>query len=520
MSVWISSKTNARRHGVYAIARTPPKMIQAIGTGVVAMVGQFPWGPPNQLVTPLGTKELIDMFAPAGMDHLSTGYLSLIGKGFPSLRIVRVLGSGALPAKCVIRDKTTNQPLITLKAKYPGEAGNNLICTIGPVSATSTDKAELVISVTGASGTTSDVFRINQKTTLPTPAEVQSWLATALLLGDFELSPSFDPETADMGPGSFLFEGGTDGNLTAADYVGTPGTGDRGLALLENDRSIRQVFVDDCGDSFRSAVNAGIRLHVELMGDRIGFINGDAGMELGGVFEGGPGGKQLVGVLGDVERFRSERIVYVDPWCFIYDDVTGAEQLVPPAGFAAAVAAQLSPSTSLAWKDSEVGAMLSGIVRLHSNRGLGIADMTDSGIMALIREDEGGHRFEAGVLTIAPSDPSKRSITRTRMGDYIAISFAKSARSMVDAPNVQANQVVLVGMLQAFMDGLLAARESDPAHQPFVDAYEITDLSAVNTQQELAEGNFTIPLNVRIGSSMERIFLSIMHGETVTVRTE
>jgi hypothetical protein len=477
-------------------------MIQGIGSGVVAMVGQFPWGPPQQLITPAGTKELIDMFAPRGMDHLCPGYLALLSKGFPSLRLVRALAQDSVAATCSITWGIDPLPKLVITAKYPGSAGNSLVATVSAASNGNPMCFNLTVSVSGASGNTSDVFRNLSTNTFGT-TNMASMLDGCLLVGNIYLRSSLTPPEE----GVTSFSGGSEDPLSAADYVGTPSTGDRGLAILEADKSIRMVFVDDCGSTLRPVVNAGVRAHVELMGDRLGFIHGDPGM-------------QISDVLTDVQSYRSDRVVYMDPWCFTYDDVTGAERLVPPSSFGASVAAQVSPSTSIAWKDSEVGAMLSGIVRLETDRGAGIPDLTDAGIVAVQREEDGGYRLEAGVLTIAPSDPSKRNITRTRMGDYIAVSFARSVRSMVDAPNVPMNRMMLVGVLQAFMEGLVANRDTDPAHLPYVDAYELGDLSSVNSQSDLAEGNFTIPLSVRIGSSMERIFLSIMHGESVVVRSE
>jgi len=436
------------------------------------------------------------------MDHLCSGYMSLLSKGFPSLRIVRVMADGGVPAACTISDSLTSIQFATITAKYPGIAGNSLVATVSEATDGDPQHFNLTVSVQGPSGSTQDVFQ-NLSCVSGQVTDVSAMLDRCLLVGKIVLSPAPSTPT----PSTTPFSGATETALSAADYVGTPGTGDRGLSILESDKSIRGVFVDDCGNAFRATVNAGVRAHVQLMGDRIGFINGNAGMDISSV-------------LLDVQSYRSERIVYVDPWCFTYDDVTGAEQLVPPSSFAASVAAQLSPSTSLAWKDSEVGAMLSGIVRLQNDRGAGIADMTDAGIMAIQREEDGGYRFEAGVLTIAPSDPSKRNITRTRMGDFIAVSFARSTRSMVDAPNTAMNRMMMVGTLQAFMDGLVSNRDKDPAHTPYVDAYEIGELASVNSQTELAEGDFTIPLMTRIGSSMSRIFLSILHGETVVVRAE
>ena len=64
MPVWISSPSAARRHAAYAIERTPNAVVQAIGTGVAALVGQLPWGPDGtKVTTPAGPKDMIYTFA-------------------------------------------------------------------------------------------------------------------------------------------------------------------------------------------------------------------------------------------------------------------------------------------------------------------------------------------------------------------------------------------------------------------------------------------------------------------------
>lgn len=497
MPIFVSSTTAARRHGVYAIRRTPPATIRAAGTGVVAIIAQFPWGPDQVLTTPAGTKELLDMVAPSGMTRTGSGYLSLLGKAYPTLRFVRVVGSGAAKASATLT-QTGPVDVLTVEAKYKGSGGNSLSAVVDNATDGDVNHFNLTVSCTGASGTTTDVFEnLNYSGTgddsVPT-------FSSKLLVGAITRLAAGRPTN-----GTYTFSGGSDGTVTGSDYVGTAGAPDAGISLLEADNSIAHFFTDDPGDTLRAAVNAGIKAHAELMGDRIGYVCGDADLT-------------SAEVVTDAANYRSEFVVYADPWVYVYDDVTGAEQLVPPTGFAASVAAQVSPSTSIAWKDPEVGEMLTGIVRLAQPRGQAAADLTDAGVCCLIEEENGGHRFEAGVVTIAPSDPSRRTLARTRMGVYIAKSFVQSVRSFVDAPNVPANWDLILGALDAFMSGLKKAQHNDPNHTPHVRDYAILDLSAVNSQSDLDNGIFTIPLNVKTSSAMEKIFLSIQYGESVTVK--
>lgn len=502
MGIWVSSKTTARRHGVYAIQRTPPATVRATGTSVVAIVAEFPWGPRQVLTTPAGTKELIQMFAPQGMSHLGQGYLALLAKGFPALRIVRAMAASGTAKASTILTTAGATTVATVTAKYEGTAGNSLVATVSTASDGDANHFDLAVTITGTSGTTTDLFKNLNGSAFGTKTDTTTMMADKLLVGAIAWGTSGRPTD-----GTYTFTTGADGSIAASDYVGTAGSGDAGLALLETDTSVRHVFVGDPGDALRAAVMAGLKAHADLMGDRVAYIHGDSGLA-------------KAAVVSDVANYRSENCVYCAPWGYIYDDTTGAEQLVPTSGFAASVASQLSPSTSIAWKSGEVGAMLGGLVRLETDYGQGIPDLTDAGVACFIREEDGSHRIEAGVTTIAPSDPAKRNLTRTRMGQYIAVSFQSSVRPMCDAPNVTINQVSLVGALQDFMDTLVANKDRDPNHTPFVDGYNIGDLAAENSAAEIAAGDFSIPLNVRIGSAMERIFLSIQHGESVVVKAQ
>ena len=498
MTVWITSLAAARRHGVYAISRTPPKMLKPAGTGVAAIVGQFPWGPDTAVTTPTDAADFVGKFAPPGFSHTGSGYLGVLGKAFPTLRVVRAVGSAAAASTFLLVGAGAVLQL-TLTLKYKGVAGNSVVVTVGTASDAVAAHCNITVSITGASGTTTETYANVDNTATNF---VQPDLSASLLVGSIVRNGS---NVLRPTSGTYTSSNGVEGTITSAEYVGTPGTGNKGLALLEGDKSVRHVFVDDCGSSLRAAVNAGVVAHTILCGDRLGYINGDSGLT-------------AAQVITDVGTYtRSDRVVYVAPWAYIYDDVTGAEQLVPPSPFAASVCCQVSPSTSPAWKDGEVGGMLAAITRLETDYGASIADLTDAGVMALEHETDGSYRFEAGVVTYAITDPSKKNITRTRIGDYIALSFIDSVRSMVDAPNVDINQLSLVGALESLLDDLVANQLHDPNHNPYIKAYSISPLASVNSAGSLAAGNFIIPVEVQCGANMEHIFLSIMFGETVTV---
>jgi hypothetical protein len=68
------------------------------------------------------------------------------------------------------------------------------------------------------------------------------------------------------------------------------------------------------------------------------------------------------------------------------------------------------------------------------------------------------------------------------------------------------------------MSSLKKAQSQDPNHRPHVLDYGMGNLSAANSQDDLDQGNFFVPLDAKTSSAMERIFLSIRWGETVQVQ--
>jgi len=493
MAVFITSTAQARRHGVYAIERTPPATVRATGTGTGVLVAQFAWGPSQKLTYPSDTASLINMVAPPGMDRRTKGYLSVIRKGFPRLGFIRVLGATAVAATCILLG-TGPATALTLTAKYPGTAGNSIIAVVSTATDGNATHYNLSVSITGPTGTTVDFLQNLSTVNIGTATQI----ANAYLIG-----ATTSPGTGLVPlPGTYTFSGGTDGTITATDYVGTPGTANKGVALCETDQSVDAVFTGDPGNTIRPAVNAGFQGHADLMTDRVAYLNGDSGMT-------------AAQVLTDVANYRSLRVCYADVWPYIYDDTDGTKTLVPPAPFAASVASQLSPSTSIAWKSPECQALLSGIIDLEADRGDGAATNSDQGITTLIRERDGGFTFEAAKNTYNAVDPSRGSLKRTRMGHYLGRSVTGSFRPYVDSPNVPSNQQDEIDAVTDFLATLLNNARIDANHLPHIVGYTIQDIRAFNPQVSIDQGNFVVPADVKISSDQERIFFSVNYGETV-----
>lgn len=496
MGLIITSKSQATRHGAYVIEQTPPAVINPTGTNIAAIVAQFPWGPSQTLVTPTSTADRILTFAPSGMDRTGSGYICMTQKAFPILKVVRVTGPGSVAAT-----STVNAPgpvaMLTLTLNSVGTAGNSVTWQTTAASDGDSNHFNLSVSVTGKSGTTVD--QIQNLNYSGVGADSTPTFTNLRLLGAITKLASGVP-TLTTG----TFSGGVDGSISSADYVGTQGLGDKGFAKLEGDQTIRHFFTDDPGNSLRAAVNSGGRAHADFKGDRIFYTNGNSG-------------QSVSDVQTDVMNYRSINVIYVDPLCYINDDVDGTMRLTQSAPFAASCACNLSPSTSIAWKNQENTKFLDAIVKLEADRGDAATINTNNGVVTLEAELAGGFSFEAGVNTEAPIDPSKKTDTRTRMLQFIGSSLVSSVRPFTDGPNVQDNQQNIVEAAERFLDGLKKNVATDPNHLPSIIDFKIDPLSSVNDAFSLAAGEFSIPISVQLAAPMSFIFFLLNIGETVTI---
>lgn len=498
--LFISSTSAATRHGVYAIERNPQASVRAAGATTAAIVEQFPWGPEGVYAIE-GVRDFIEKYAPGGMNRTGAGYMSVIGKAWPVLKVVRVLGTGATAASRALNDTVAPvaSPCITVTAKYKGAAGNSITCTVSNATDGNADHFNLEVKLTSSYGETVDKFEnLNYSGTGVDSVPI---FTACKLVGGITKVAAGRPDN-----GTFTMTGGSDGTVTATDYVGTQGAADKGAALLEADKSIDLVFTGDPGSSLRSAVNAGLKAHADFMTDRIAILNGNSGMT-------GADART------DVANYRSLRCIYVDVWAYQRNDVDSTEQLVAPAPFFASVAANLSPSTSPSWKSAEVKRLLGSIVKLETARGDGAYQNELAGICTLQQEDDGGFTFEAAVNTYAPTDPSKKSYKRTRMGHYIAKAVVGSLREFTDSPNVAVNQQDEVVAVYDFLDVLKRNASTNPNALPHIVDFSIRPLADHNTQTSIDAGEFTIPADIKISSDQSKIFFSISIGETVKVET-
>jgi hypothetical protein len=495
MPLFVTSVSSSNPHGVYAMSNPPPAAIQAPGTGNAIIVGQFPWGPSEQLTYPGSDAQRNAQFAPAGMTRTGSAVLSTLGKAWPQMGVVRVADTSAGAAATAAIQTSGSVTVLTLTASSIGTQGNSLMATTSAPSDGVSGHFNLTVSVSSASGTTQEVYpNIN---VTGTGTQVLPNVTNSVLLGSATSSTTGTPAF-----GNTTFSGGSNGTVTAAMYVGTPGNDDKGFALLEADDTIDFVFTDDPGNSFRATVNAGLDAHGILTTNRVVILSGNSG-------------QTAAAAQTDVASYRGINSVYTDPWAYVADDTTGATWNQPGASWAASVMSQLPPSVSPAWKATFVSGMMAGITQLESNRTAARAQNTAAGIMTLIPGAQGGVVFEAGVNTSLTA--GQQNITRTRMGIYLASGAVESWYPYVDAPNVPFFQQDLVNSWTAFLNQLEQNAKINPAVLPYIVAYDVLNPKATNTAASIANNQYVIGTSVQTGSDMSQIYLNMSYGPTVTV---
>lgn len=493
---FVTTTTAAVPHGVYGIERRVPRVIAAIGTGVAACVGQFPWGP-EELTTPETPAELINKYMPDGCDRVnSPGCAALAEKSFPTLKVVRVLGTAAEKAAVDIAEAGSSPAdIVGVEAKYKGVLGNSIVITISAASNADADSFKLTATLTGSNGTTVEVLD-NIDFSEADAAAVDCSACT--LIGAVTQLAEGRPENGDSD-----LTGGTDGTIIASDYVGTANASNRGIALLETDRSIRHVFVDDCGDSLRAAVNAGLQAHGILMSDREVYIQGDKGMT-------------ATEAQTDKLNYSSERVFYCDPWVKQFVDGQMVETV--PSAYVAAVASKIPPSLSCAWKGKPVGEMLAGIKGLVTPRGAGIlATLSAKGINTFVTEEDGSFRIESENLGNFVTSPETATLSRRRMTDYIVISAAKALRPYTDAPNIRELWDEETILLSNFLNTLKGNKKLDVFSLPFIVDFKIDPVAAANPAEQVAQNKFQLPFSVQTAASQSWIYLLATIGPTVVI---
>jgi hypothetical protein len=261
----VASLASAAGRGIFGQFKKAITAAQAVGTGREVMICQAPWGPVATLTPFESPAKFRSIFVPDGFDRTLASYNAAVQFPHSDLYIVRVCGAGALAA-AINMQKTGPANCVAVTAKYVGTGGNGITCVVAPASNSVANSFKLTITKTNSATGKSTVETYDNVDSTRTDAAYWTALtAKSLLVAALVKSATGRPLDA-----TYTLAGGTDGTgaLAASDFVGTPGGGDKGIALLETDKEISFFYCEDVPNSMRGTVNAAMLAHQISMNDR------------------------------------------------------------------------------------------------------------------------------------------------------------------------------------------------------------------------------------------------------------
>lgn len=138
-----------------------------------------------------------------------------------------------------------------------------------------------------------------------------------------------------------------------------------------------------------------------------------------------------------------------------------------------------------------------------------------NGIMAL-RRDSGLSEwiFQSGITSVSPTAfPALVNVKRRRMADFLQDSMARIAKRFSKLPRTEDREDALLGELDVFLAGLLSV--NNPAAQR-IEGYSL-DAQSGNTSELAAAGIFVVITDVRLLGTLDNIVLQTNIGEGVEI---
>lgn len=495
-----------RAPGVYAIELAPPVVIQGQVLGYIGFVFQGEWGPMGVVGEPSGTAEFNTTYFPPGSPHNSTGYYALMRRKRMPLRPVRITPTGTAPATAAVV-AAAGTGTYTLTARYPGALGNSIVATWR--AATDGDAAHRDLELTLSNATTGVTTERVRNIVLNTDLDLT--VTSANLPGGSNLLASLTFSTGSALPaagasvtlgsatGATSATAGSNGVAVAADYT-------TALALLALRTDLFVVCTDDPGDSLRDAVNDALVAHVAATRRSLA------------VFQSSAQGASWSTVKSDVNNssptYRSDRTLPQGAWVKVQDD-TGVERITPWTTFVASALVNTEPQQSHAWRDEIVTQLYSGVASIYAPFNTADSDIqgdaTEQGIGLPVKIDSGHAALHDRTSSLTAG--KKFTITR-RLKDFFARALVTNLQSYVNGSNWRGRHLEVKALVDAFFAGESPeGRPNDPRVVTFA-----TNIDSVNTSGTIAAGNFSLGIDARTPSVMEKIGLLFNVGETVTVR--
>ncbi len=504
----VTSLAQAEARGVYGIFQRELAAVQGVGTARAVMLCQLPWGPVGlaedgdlaDFDTPANFRA---KFCPAGFTRTGSPYNLATRFAWADLKIIRVLASDAVKATINLQ-KAGALDCVAAPAKYYGAEGNGITCVVAAASDGVANSFDLTVtklnSTTGKS--TAEKYP-NVDSTRTDDAYWTALTANSVLLGPLKPSDVGRPVN-----GTYTLAAGTDGAaIVASDYLGTPGSADKGLALCEKDQEISFIFLgDDPGAGLRATINAGLAAHQALMNDRRHVLLTGAADETDATAR------------TNAALNPGEQIHYITGFGKVVDEDATSDTSpliqVPLTGAFAGFCSIIQPHVSPAVKRKEFTKYFAPIKGLTNGTGTpgSLATNEKNGVVSFEKNSNGVFSPYCGVAT-----DKLTQIFVSRMRRYIMFSLGFAIEDYRNSPNADTVQDDERTITETFLEQLVTNGKGDVFLRPAVKAAALLPEESANTTVSENAGDYAIPAEVQLFNEQRRLIIQVRAGVDVTV---
>lgn len=477
------------RYGVNVHEIAPPGSVRGVGTNVVAIVADLPWGPVDVVTEITSDAELYDLFAPAPFGVLGTypALRAFLNKRWPSLRkIVRISPAAGAAADFDFLDSSSDES-VTVVARYPGAVGNQIkvMWTANALDATARD----------ATVTIGTAYTATYKA-------VATIVSGALVVTDpgdkYVVFSKFAGATlVPVAIAATALAGGADGVAVAGEYLSA-------IELLAS-ASVRfdVGFVAEAPSGLIDAINGGIKAFADTHKKGFWLLST-------------PPMQSATTAKTYRATYATDRALL--PWPRVKTvnafDANRGEITVEGNSFVASAVASVLPEKS---PGGAPGApYLRGITGLEQEAtSLQLNDLVSNGVTPFFMSDalEGAILHNAVTTTLTPG---LTKVFRRRMTDFLtrstAVFFERFVGELLDLDldNRALGPVTgpeMASVRQFYVDLVATNR---------IKAFFIDEFSA-NTAAGIKNGQWIIILRVTLLSAQEQIVLQAQIGEGVEI---
>lgn len=508
MGTVITSLANANARGVYILFERELAAAKAAGTARVVMLATLPWGPvgldsDGEIPSFESPAAFRAMFAPAGFTRTGPAYNLATKFPWPDLKIIRVLASDAVKAT-INMQKAGPLDCVAVTAKWFGSEGNGITAVVADASNGVANSFNLTITKTNSTTGKSTVEKYTNVDSTQTAASYWTALtANSVLVGGLVKSATGRPVN-----GTYTLASGSDGSaLVASDWLGTPGSPDKGLSLCEVDPDINFIFHCGVASGITATVNAGMAAHKTLMNDsRLMLLHSATTTETASA-------AKTASALN-----QAEGVYYVNGWGKVIDEDATSDSTpyieIPLSGVVAGFCSTIQPHVSPAIKNKSLTAYFAPVKGLTVGpfTKAQLADLESNGVIAFEKNSNAVFSPYCGIA----SDQATQMFV-TRMRRFIMFSLDAAIEDYRNSPNADQVQEDERTIVSAFLEELVANGKSDPLFKPSVKAAELLSEESANTAASEAAGDYYLPFQVQLLSEQARIFLKGRIGTSTLV---